>query len=142
MRTCRVCGAQESPDVSFVVKGNICLACQRIYTREHYQNNKAAYAYKAKRNRDIYVKAVREFLQSYLREHPCIDCGESDLVVLDFDHKDPSLKVFHVAAAVNRKLKLESIKAEIEKCDVRCANCHRRRTAAQFGWWKIQAPIA
>jgi hypothetical protein len=28
------------------------------------------------------------------------------------------------------------LKAEIAKCQVRCANCHRRRTAAQFGWWR------
>jgi hypothetical protein len=30
-----------------------------------------------------------------------------------------------------------SILAEINKCEIRCANCHRRRTALQFGWPKL-----
>ena len=30
-----------------------------------------------------------------------------------------------------------ALELEIAKCDVRCANDHRRRTAAQFGWRKV-----
>ncbi len=66
----------------------------------------------------------------YLREHPCVDCGESDLVVLDFDHLPGADKHFDVARAVTGSTRAwGTIKAEIDKCEVVCANCHRRRTA-------------
>lgn len=63
-----------------------------------------------------------------------MDCGESDVVVLEFDHRDPELKVLDVSTMVSNRHSWTDIIAEIEKCDVRCANCHRRKTASQFGW--------
>jgi hypothetical protein len=29
-----------------------------------------------------------------------------------------------------------TILKELSKCDVRCANCHRRRTARDFKWFR------
>lgn len=51
-----------------------------------------------------------------------MDCGESDPVVLEFDHRDPSLKLGRVMEVTNMRLE-----DEVDKCDVRCANCHRKR---------------
>jgi hypothetical protein len=31
------------------------------------------------------------------------------------------------------------LNCKIGKCDVRCANCHRRRTAHQLGWSTLSA---
>ena len=73
----------------------------------------------------------------YLREHPCVDCGEADPIVLDFDHRDREHKVDSVMKLVLSGYGWETILAEIAKCDVRCANCHRRRTAVQLGWFKL-----
>lgn len=94
--------------------------------RVREQNNKAA----AKR-----YKANRENLISYLNDHPCVDCGEADIVVLEFDHRDPTTKRAKVADTLG-SWKWDTIMTEIDKCDVRCANCHRRRTSIQFGWFK------
>jgi hypothetical protein len=69
----------------------------------------------------------------YLTEHPCVDCGESDPVVLEFDHKATEVKRLAVAQMVERRYAWEAIAAEIAKCDVRCANCHRRKTSRQRG---------
>lgn len=69
----------------------------------------------------------------YKSTHPCVDCGESDPLVLDFDHRDGATKKFNVHA---RQVSLEILMAEIAKCDVRCANCHRRVTAKAQGWFK------
>ncbi len=66
----------------------------------------------------------------YLTEHPCVDCGELDPIVLDFDHaRDKSANVSDLVAS---RASIEDVRKEIEKCAVRCANCHRRRTVFQL----------
>lgn len=57
----------------------------------------------------------------------CIDCGYAEYAeALDFDHRDPSLKVANVAAMLNAPWAV--IMAELDKCDIRCACCHRVKT--------------
>jgi hypothetical protein len=68
----------------------------------------------------------KAYISEYKATHPCVDCGESDPVVLDFDHRDPAEKSFAISSARNTSMR--QLIAEIAKCDVRCANCHRRRT--------------
>jgi hypothetical protein len=77
-----------------------------------------------------------QYVWDYLREHPCIVCGESDPVVLDFDHRDSGHKRGNICDMSRCSLGLETIKEEIGKCDILCANCHRRRTAEQQDWYK------
>jgi hypothetical protein len=80
---------------------------------------------------------IRALVDEYLASHPCVDCGESDIAILEFDHRDPAEKRMSVAAlALNAGW--ATVSAEIEKCDVRCANCHRQRTARQFAWTKAR----
>jgi hypothetical protein len=66
--------------------------------------------------------------------HPCVDCGEPDPVLLEFDHRRD--KVIGVAELLHRHVSWETVAAEIAKCEVRCANCHRRRTAMEGGWFR------
>jgi hypothetical protein len=78
-------------------------------------------------------KVMRErtlFLIEYFKTHPCVDCGETDAVVLEFDHLRD--KLFDVGRAV-RDRGWQSLLNEMEKCEVVCANCHRRRTARRRG---------
>lgn len=78
----------------------------------------------------------RAFIREYLLAHPCVDCGESDLVVLDFDHVRGKKEV-----AVSRLIgaSFERLQAEVAKCEVRCGNCHRRKTVRERNWWILQA---
>lgn len=115
-----------------------CKVCTRLYIKNHYNRNKGYYLRKAKkRNAKIKLK-IYEYLCEYLVKHPCIDCGESDLAVLEFDHKGEIPKFKAVSHMIRNQAKLEKIIEEINKCEVRCANCHRRKTAKQFKWFRIQ----
>lgn len=78
----------------------------------------------------------QERLVAYLLAHPCIDCGERDPVVLDFDHI-VGKKVKEVTALA-RYQQWASIEAEIAKCVVRCANCHRRKTAIERNSYRMR----
>ena len=72
----------------------------------------------------------------YLSDKSCADCGESDIRVLELDHLDPTTKVFSISQAVKLGHSWNSVMNEINKCQILCANCHKKRTAQQFGWYK------
>jgi hypothetical protein len=111
-----------------------CKKCLALKRKDIYQNDKEYYKEKARRHNAEYYKRNSRFIFDYLKTHPCIDCGESDPVVLEFDHRSDVEKHHNVSEM--HTLSLEKIKEEIAKCDVRCANCHRRKTAIQFGWYR------
>lgn len=82
--------------------------------------------HKAETRRDRRRK--RAYVSAHKEARACVDCGvRYPAVVMDLDHRDPSTKVFGVSRMVNT-FGLEKIKAELLKCDVVCANCHRLRT--------------
>ncbi len=109
-----------------------CRQCHAAYRRQHYLDNKADYFRRAIAQTRRKAAEAKERLHAYLLAHPCVDCGEKNLAVLDFDHVDPSTKTRAVAQMVGHRT-WHSIQVEIDKCEVRCANCHRRRTLAQRG---------
>ena len=76
----------------------------------------------------------RQYVYKFLKSNPCKDCGEPDPVVLQFDHRDRLQKKAGVSRLVLDEYSLKVIKNEIDKCDVRCANCHTRKTAKEFKW--------
>src|SRR5689334_19401205 len=90
--------------------------------KEHYINNRDKYLEKAKRNRKISRDRNFQYIYNYLLEHPCIDCGEKDPIVLEFDHVKGK-KEANVGHLISGSL--EKIITEIDKCEVRCANCHK-----------------
>jgi len=100
--------------------------------RRYYENREEERKRGNQRNRDAKAKN-RDMVWEYLSTHPCVDCGESDVRVLEFDHVRGT-KIASVSELVNTKHRWESIQQEIDKCEVRCANHHRIRTYEQFGW--------
>jgi hypothetical protein len=107
---------------------------QRAYHREYMKTYLAENPQKQAEHRArVRVNTVRsnaekrKWIAEHLVGHPCVDCGEADLDVLDFDHVRGA-KLFTIAMAVRNGRSLQAIISEIEKCEVRCANCHRRVT--------------
>lgn len=103
----------------------------REYSRRHYQKNKQYYIEKSKKARLKNRESNQEYLIEYLLSHPCVDCGEKDILVLEFDHVNG--KNF----SINAYLSLTRIKTELTLCEVRCANCHTRRHAIENNSWKL-----
>jgi hypothetical protein len=140
-KLCTGCGL-ERPISEFPVKhkergtrGTRCRSCRSAYGKAHYRRNRDSYVRRAKEHRHRERESCQAWLMTYLQSHHCVDCGETDPVVLTFDHRDGTEKLDTVGALL-RKRSLAALIAEVAKCDVRCANCHRRRTAEQFKWSK------
>ena len=109
-----------------------CRECNKAYHHAHWERHMAQIKARRKRQREV----ARAFIVSYLRLHPCVDCGESDIVVLEFDHlRDKTSNVSYLISTGE----IPRIKEEIAKCDVVCANCHRRRTSERGGWYRSRA---
>lgn len=110
------------------IRHNCCKECQAIASRKHYVNNKEKCIKSAAIcNRSIKRKLTKK-LVDYLREHPCVDCGESRPLRLEFDHVRGK-KLFNISDGVKRQFKWDRFIAEIEKCEIRCSNCHAEKTA-------------
>lgn len=106
-----------------------CKACRNVIAKNWYAGNSQEQVARTKASRNLLKKDI----YNYLLSHPC-ECGESRPECLDFDHIDEGNKSANVSALV-RKGARKQVFEEIEKCIVRCANCHRARTAQQFGWY-------
>lgn len=146
VKRCTRCGS-ERPLSEFVVqnkktggRGSICRSCRSAYGKKHYRENKPRYLARAKKNRKSFRGRNRSKMLEYINAKKCVDCGETDPVVLEFDHRDGTQKEAEVARLIVQR-QWAKVAAEIAKCDVRCANCHRKKTAAQFGWTKLALQV-
>lgn len=104
---------------------NPCKDCMNSRRRAWFKANPDRRNAKAREDR----RRRREWLDSLKADKPCLDCGgEFPPYVMDFDHRDPATKLHNVARMLDRNRPETEILAEIAKCDLVCANCHRIRT--------------
>jgi len=66
----------------------------------------------------------KKIIDNYKQLHPC-NCGENDINCLEFHHRDPSNKIFDIYSK-GKETSIKKLKAEIEKCDIVCKNCHTK----------------
>lgn len=111
-----------------------CRACVKVKNAEYYkrtpEKNPARIA-----SRKAAIQRAKEYVWSVLIGSECVDCGESDPIVLEFDHVRGQ-KLGAISVMVCNGLGVEKISSEIDKCDIRCANCHRRVTAKRDNFWR------
>ena len=108
-----------------------CRSCMAEYNRVHYRLKKQVYIDRARARTAKIVHERAAFLVEFFRTHPCLDCGETDPLVLEFDHVGE--KAFSISQGLRDK-GWQRILDEIQRCEVVCANCHRRRTASRAGF--------
>jgi len=130
-KRCSKCQAKK-PLSAFAKKSGklqlYCRECNRAYSRAYYAQDKAKQCARVQRRREY----LRSRFFAVRAASKCADCGEADPVVLDFDHRPSEEKLTEVTVLVHNGYSWAVIAREIAKCDVVCANCHRRRTASRI----------
>lgn len=82
---------------------------------------------------------IRAWVHNYKESRPCVDCGDYyPYYVMDFDHLGN--KVAEVSRIMRRN-NITNIKAEIEKCELVCSNCHRIRTQERLKILRISSAV-
>jgi hypothetical protein len=94
--------------------------------------------YKAQKKHRV---KIRKQVLTYLLSKECADCGEKDPIVLEFDHVDPQNKFKQISTMLSGHYAWKSVLAEIQKCEIRCANCHRRKSYLQFKHFGRTKPL-
>lgn len=139
MKTCSKC-KRQLPEEAFQLKSAKtgkrkahCGDCQSAYVKLHYSRKSSIY------KRAVAERRVRnqEKVWFHLVGKSCLDCKEDNPLVLQFDHKEPALKSFEILKGVSNGYSWRRIEEEIEKCEIRCANCHLIRTSHQFFFNKV-----
>src|SRR5437868_3145496 len=125
MKLCRKCGT-EKPEVEFhrfsLRKDGLqayCKLCRKALNAEIYARGGEEYKARKRSRQRVLAKRNVRLVFEYLRQHPCVDCGESDPVVLEFDHVRGDKKNA-LADIIQRYSGWATILAEIDKCEVRC----------------------
>src|SRR5687768_7722492 len=116
-RACRECGEEldfTSENFSWrnKSKGQLhyaCKSCEKKHRLGYYAAHKTKYIKLATIRKNQQIKANQQFLLTYLRNHCCVDCGECDLRVLDFDHVR-GVKRTTINVMMRRGFSIETIK--------------------------------
>ena len=139
-RTCTKCFLQK-PIEEFgwknrilKIRHTVCKECTAKRSSAWYYENQERQKENVRRNNQYYRELAREYVLEFLSAHPCSSCGECDPRVLEFHHEGN--KEAEVSRLMGRGASLDALKREIEKCVVLCANCHRKLTSDERGWYK------
>lgn len=105
-------------------KHNMCKQCKKEYNKLYYAKTKDIHNPSRYERRKKEKDDIGSYIKEYKESRPCADCGNFyPSYVMDFDHQRD--KSFTIG---NRQYIMNQVKAEIEKCEVVCSNCHRERT--------------
>jgi len=111
-----------------------CKDCTNKYSRQHYKDNIDDYVARTRNNTARYKENNRQLVYEFKLSNPCTSCGESNPIVLEFDHIDPKTKKNDISTMAAHGYSIATLEKEIEKCIILCANCHRQKTAKQQNW--------
>lgn len=131
VKRCSRCG-ESKPVEEFQVRKtrgarqSWCRPCKNAYDRDWYQRNKDKHKREVAKRRRQEILRLRALVQE-LKRQPCTDCGERfPPYVMDFDHLRGT-KVRSIGRLVTYGHEA-GLRAELAKCELVCANCHRIRT--------------
>jgi hypothetical protein len=76
-------------------------------------------------NRNL-ILDLQSILKDALKAQACVDCGESDVRTLVFDHVR-GVKRFTISQAIRKMVSVKELKRELTKCQLRCSNCYLKK---------------
>ena len=141
MKKCNHCGEFKHEDEFYFRWKNLgirqptCKKCKSKFDKRYYEGRSEQHIKTVKEQKAIRRDAARIYISDYLSTHPCVDCGESDARVLEFDHVRGTKKLA-VSQMIGRGYSIDAIQKEINKCEVRCGHCHRIKTIDERGWFR------
>lgn len=142
MKVCTICKGDPQPLDRFNKNStrkdghqSHCRECGKKHAKKYFNDHKLTMTRMIHAKRKERIRDNQRLIVEYLVNHPCVDCGEADILVLDFDHV-MGKKTNNISTMMKMGASRSSIELEIAKCHVRCANCHRRKTAKQFGYYR------
>ena len=97
---------------------------QIAYEKAYYKKNKNVIKKRSYESKLKAIKRNKEYVNDYLKKNQCIDCGNNDVRVLEFDHVH-GIKFKNISDMICEAYSIKKIQEEIDKCEIRCANCHR-----------------
>ncbi len=112
-----------------------CKECRKFSTKKYYIGHEEQQKNRVKKYNSLNRIKVHEYIFDYLSKHPCTICNENDILVLEFDHVVN--KTENISVLIKNRSSITKIQEEINKCQVLCANCHKRKTAKDQKWYKF-----
>jgi hypothetical protein len=141
LKTCVTCGKTKD-ETEFNYRNKLlgrrwgtCRECQSKQKKDWYERNRETHVTNTRVYKRKAIAEAQQFIWDYLSTHPCVDCGESNPVVLEFDHVR-GRKRKAVGDLARQGYSIDAIRREIAKTEVRCANCHRIKTHRERGWFR------
>lgn len=111
-----------------------CRVCRKEYDAEIWRDGRKKETKEKSRKAQRLI--AEKFLIDYFRSHSCSDCGEDNIMFLEFDHlRDKETTISRMLA---NGCSINKIKEEINKCEVVCKHCHTLRTAARGKSWRTK----
>jgi hypothetical protein len=140
MKKCTICKKEKSLTEFNKNKcrkdglNNLCKECSRKRSRKYYKDNHEKHIIEVGKNKEKYINRNRQRIIEYFINHHCVDCGEKDIRVLEFDHlRDKENTISYM---IQYPMSWEKIEKEIKKCEVRCSNCHKIKTAKEINSYR------
>lgn len=110
-----------------------CKLCQHEKQSYAYQKKIEKYKKTCKDYRATLKEQNQKLLWDFFLQNPCVKCGENNPIVLEMDHLRD--KKYNIADIIFSHTWV-SIKKEMEKCQVLCANCHKKKNAKDFNHYR------
>lgn len=140
MKKCSKC-TEEKPLEAFQKRAKnldgytgVCKTCKQDYDNKFHSARSSTSKLKKYSLQVVRNKSIKLWYVEYMKDKKCNLCEEDNIAALDFDHINN--KSFTISTALSGGYSIKKILLEIQKCTILCSNCHRKKTAKDFSWYK------